>query len=121
MQNTSTSFQSILTSFGYRTMKIWATEYGAPTNGPGASSDLSDYNLDADPDHVTETLQAQMATDSVRLAKTSSMLGALFWYTQTDTGTDTSDRENFFGLRRFDGSAKPAYGALQKAIAAARS
>src|SRR2546421_7283932 len=101
-------------------MKVWATEYGAPTAGPGVTATTSDYQLDAAPDHVSEDLQAVMASESVELAKSSPAIGALFWYTPTDGGTDTSSRENFFGLRRFDGTPKPAYSALQEAIAAAK-
>jgi len=120
MATTPTSFKSVLASFGYPTMKIWATEYGAPTSGPGVAATTTDYRLSQNPDHVDEALQAEMATQSIQLAKASPLVAALFWYTQIDSGTDASNRENFFGLRRFDGSAKPAYGALQQAIAAAR-
>ena len=120
MANTPTSLQSALAAFGKPGMKVWATEYGAPTNGPGVAATATDYRLSQSPDHVDEALQAEMATQSVQLAKSSPLLAALFWYTQTDTGTDVSNRENFFGLRRFDGSAKPAYEAFRQAIAAAR-
>jgi hypothetical protein len=70
------------------------------------------------PDHVDEALQAQMATDSVGLAKHSSMIVALFWYSYRDVGTSPSNVENFFGLRRYGGSPKPAFTALKQAIAA---
>jgi hypothetical protein len=121
MSNTPTSVQSVLASFGQPTMKVWATEYGAATNGPGVAATTTDYRLSQSPDHVDEALQAEMATQSVQLAKASPLMAALFWYTQNDSGTDASNRENFFGLRRFDGSPKPAYGSLHDAIAAARS
>jgi hypothetical protein len=117
---TPRSMKATLKSFGFPDMKIWATEYGAPTNGPGAAATVGNYLIGENPDHVDEALQAQMATQSVQLAKSSPVISALFWYTQTDAGDSTSDRENFFGLRRADGSAKPAYAALAKAIAAAK-
>jgi hypothetical protein len=119
LASTPTSFATVLRSLGFPRMKIWITEYGAPTDGPGLVATTSTYHLDQhrSPDHVTEALQAVMATESVRLAQQSPLVGALFWYTQTDAGTDAADRENFFGLRRSDGSPKPAYQALQKAIA----
>jgi hypothetical protein len=69
---------------------------------------------------VNEALQAQMATDSVGLAKQSSTIVALFWYTYRDRGTTQSNVENFFGLRRYDGSPKLAYAALKQAIATKR-
>jgi beta-xylosidase len=117
---TPRSMKDTLASFGFPDMKIWATEYGAPTNGPGLAATVANYLIGQSPDHVDEALQAQMATQSVQLAKSSPLIAALFWYTQTDAGTSTADRENFFGLRRADGSAKPAYDALAQAIAAAR-
>jgi hypothetical protein len=109
----------VLASCGASDKKIWLTEYGAPTNGPGAGATVTNYNLNASPDHVDEALQAQMATDSVALATASPVVGALFWYSYQDLGTDPSTTENFYGLRRFDGSPKPAYSAFQTAIAQA--
>jgi hypothetical protein len=116
---TPVSFQSLLAAYGYAGKKIWITEYGAPTNGPGPGATPSDYKVTATPsaDHVNEALQAQMATDSVGLAKQSSTIVALFWYTFRDRGTTQSNVENFFGLRRYDGSPKLAYAALKQAIA----
>jgi hypothetical protein len=117
---TPISFQSVLAAHGYPGKKIWITEYGAPTNGPRLGATPSDYKVTAtpSPDHVDEALQAEMATDSVGLAKRSSTVVALFWYTYRDRGTSPSNTENFFGLRRYDGSPKPAYAALKQAIAA---
>ncbi|MEA2592673.1 MAG: hypothetical protein QOD62_2504 [Actinomycetota bacterium] len=116
---TPISFQSVLAAYGSADKKIWITEYGAPTNGPRLGATTSDYKVTATPgpDHVDEALQAQMATESVGLAKHSSMIVALFWYSYRDLGTSTSNVENFFGLRRHDGSPKPAYAALKQAIA----
>jgi hypothetical protein len=99
------------------TQTVWLTEYGAPTNGPGIAATIGHYHLALAPGHVDEALQAQMATDALTLARAAPSVGALFWYGYKDMGTDRSDAENFFGLRRFDGSAKPAYSALAAAIA----
>ncbi len=117
MANTSLSIESILVAHGAANKKIWITEYGAPTNGPGVSATPSKYGLGLKPDHVNEALQAQMANDSVHLARSSSYVNALYWYSYKDLGTDKSNTENFYGLRRFDGSAKPAWYSFQKAIA----
>jgi hypothetical protein len=57
-----------------------------------------------------------MATDSVRLARQAPYVGGLFWYSGRDRGTKTADIENFFGLRRYDRSPKPAFDALRRAI-----
>ncbi|MDQ2885067.1 MAG: cellulase family glycosylhydrolase [Chloroflexota bacterium] len=118
MAGTSLNFESILVAHGVTNKKIWITEYGAPTNGPGAIATPSNYNLTLHPDHVNEALQAQMAKDSVCLARSSSYIGALYWYSYKDLGTDKSNTENFFGLRRFDGSAKLGWQSLQQAILA---
>ena len=110
--------ESILVAHGVSNKKIWITEYGAPTNGPGVGASPSNYNIGRSPDHVDEALQAQMANDSVRLARSSSYIGALYWYSYKDLGTSKSTVENFFGLRRADGSAKPAWQSLHNAIVA---
>ena len=118
MDGTAVSIESILVAHGAASKKIWITEYGAPTNGPGAEATPTNYNFALKPDHVDEALQAQMANDSVRLARSSSYIGALYWYSYKDLGTDKSTVENFFGLRRFDGSIKPAWQSFQQAIVA---
>ena len=118
MANTSPSIESILVAHGAASKKIWITEYGAPTNGPGAGATPSNYNFALHPDHVDEALQAQMANDSVRLARSSSYIGALYWYSYQNLGTNKSTTENFFGLRRFSGSAKPAWQSFHNAIIA---
>jgi hypothetical protein len=119
--STPTSFKTILASHGFPDMKVWATEYGAPTDGPGGRATTSDYLLGRRADHVSENLQAVMAGDSVQLAKSSPLIGALFWYTARDISPDRSDPQNFFGLRRFDNTPKPAYDAFRKAVLAATS
>lgn len=115
MATTTRSFESILTTYGAGAKPIWITEFGAPTNGPGAGATQADLNLANHPDHVDEALQARMATDSIALAKNAKFIGALFWYSYRDLGTDPSTIENFFGLRRNDGTIKPAWSALHQA------
>ncbi len=119
--STTPSFESVLASYGASNKTIWLTEYGAPTGGPGPGATSSNYNLTASPDHVDEALQAQMAGDSVALAAASPVVGALFWYSYQDLGTDPSTTENFYGLRRADATPKPAYQAFQAALARAQA
>lgn len=116
---TPVSFRSIVNACGYPAMKIWLTEYGAPTNGPGAEATASNFAgpAGAAADHVSEQLQAEMATQSFQLSASSPDIGALFWYTDQDMRTNSSDPEDFYGLLRADGSKKPAYLALCDAIA----
>ncbi|MCI3270488.1 cellulase family glycosylhydrolase [Streptomyces cylindrosporus] len=99
------SLHGVLAAHAMPDTPVWITEFGAPTNGPG---------------HVTEQRQALIAADVVRTAVDTPHVGALIWYTDRDPGTDTSTVENFFGLRRADGRAKPAFDALRRAVTALR-
>jgi len=121
MASTTTSVESVLAKYDAASKPLWLTEYGAPTNGPGPGATTANFNIGASADHVSEQLQAQMATAAVRQAATAPYVAALFWYTNVDLGTSTSTVENFFGLRRLNGTPKPAWFAFQTAIAAARS
>jgi hypothetical protein len=119
MTDPDTGAAAVLAACGAGAKPLWATEYGAPTNGPGSAATVGDYGLDRDPDpdHVDEALQAQIATESARAVKDDPRLAALFWYSYQDLGTDAANRENFFGLRRADRSTKPAWDAWKAAIA----
>jgi hypothetical protein len=118
IQSTPTNILGLLQSCGATGKKIWLTEYGAPTNGPGVGATATNYMIGSSPDHVDEASQAQMATESVQLAAANANIASLIWYSYQDQGTSTTDRENFFGLRRFDGTTKPAYNSLMAAIQA---
>lgn len=110
-----TSLLSILRSHGQAGKAIWLTEYGAPTGGPGLGATLSDSRLGHNPDHVDELTQAAMVTSSFAAAAAIPNVRALIWYSDRDIGNSPVSRENFFGLRRFDGSRKPAYAAFRAA------
>lgn len=118
MANTPVSVLGVLQACGAGSLPLWITEYGAPTDGPGAAATPTNYNLAAHPDHVSESLQAIMAQQAVQDARSYPWLGAFFWYSAQDTGTLMITNQNFFGLRRYYGGAKPAWSALQGAIAA---
>ena len=77
--------------------KVWGTEYGVPTGGPWS---------------VAESTQAEYVDQAVDAWYAKAYTGPLFWYSARDTGTSPDDREQHFGLLRFDGSAKPAYARL---------
>ncbi|GAA2638070.1 hypothetical protein Adu01nite_79740 [Paractinoplanes durhamensis] len=95
-------------------LPIWLTEVGAPTGGPGAASD--GHAVARETTHVTEKRQAEIAKDTIATAAGDQLISAVFWYADKDLSTDTSSNENFYGLRRTDGSAKPALAALREAI-----
>jgi polysaccharide biosynthesis protein PslG len=100
------SIRNCFTDAGLPAIPIWITEYGAPTGGEPESSD-----------HVTETRQAEIAADAVKTAAADEGVAALIWYTYRDSGSDLSDPESYYGLRRADGSKKPSYDAFRLAIA----
>jgi hypothetical protein len=95
---------------------VWITEYGAPTNGPGAIGTLNNFNFSNRPDHVDEDLQAEMVKQSIALYRSYDWVGPMIWYHYQDKGTTNDTNENFFGLLRPDGSKKAAYGVLQAQI-----
>jgi hypothetical protein len=78
--------------------KIWATEYGLPTGGTTSWS---------------EQVQADWVGAAYDTWAAHSYAGPMIWYAGRDSGTSATDREQHFGILRFDGSAKPAYAALQ--------
>lgn len=119
MASSENSLRSVLTTYGTPDLPIWLTEYGAPTGGPGTASDGSPATIGPTTTHVTEAHQARIATDAVKTAAADPYVKTLFWYADRDLGTDPSSSENFYGIRRADGSAKPAFQALSDAIAIA--
>lgn len=117
MSQTPVNLRQIMINRGDSAKKIWATEVGAPTNGPGSSADGTGYNTSFATDHVSEALQANIVQNSLKLWASYSWGGPIFWLTDTDEGTATDSTENFYGLVRADSSAKPAYSAFVQTIA----
>jgi hypothetical protein len=115
MFKTNPSLRSIMIKNGDEDKKIWLTEFGAPTGGPGGTARVGDSNFD-NIWHVDEELQAVTVNDTMALYKTYNWVGPIFWYMDTDAGTSKSTNENFFGLIRYDGSKKPAYEAYRQII-----
>jgi arabinogalactan endo-1,4-beta-galactosidase len=109
---------AVLAKYGTPDVPIWITETGAPTSGPGAVSDGTLTTPDVS--HVTEARQAEIATDTVTTSVANPHVGAMFWYTDQDLAVakDKKGRSMYYGLRRYDGSKKPAYEALKKALTA---
>ncbi|GLW33454.1 hypothetical protein Areg01_63920 [Actinoplanes regularis] len=110
------SLQKVLERNGAQRLHIWITETGAPTGGPGKAAnggvDLAQHGIT----HVTEKRQATIAVDTMTTAAADPLIDAVFWYSHRDLSTNKEERTNFFGLRRADGTAKPAFGALRSAI-----
>ncbi len=116
MSDTEWSIRSIMLANEDASKKIWLTEYGAPTGGPGSvASKPARYVWDV-PDHVTEGYQSEIFEDAFGKLKTYDWNGPMFWYSYKDLGTAENDKENFFGIIRFDGSKKPVYFKMQDLI-----
>ncbi len=120
IDGTTPNVEGVLNSCGVPTPKLWLTEYGAPTGGPGMTATAANFQTASSEDHVSEALQATMATQAVQLSESSPSIAALFWYSYKDLGTDQTNREDFFGLVRADWTPKPAYTAFRNAVAALR-
>lgn len=111
------SLVAVLAKYGTPDLPIWVTETGVSTNAPGAVTDGKSNQHTAT--HATEGFQAQVAADTVATLAGNQHVATMFWYSDQDSAhpLDYSDLGAFFGLRRFDGSLKPAFDALKNAIA----
>lgn len=110
------TIHGIMAAHGDGAKKVWITEDGAPTGGPGslAASGMSASETGAD--HVTEALEADTLTAAATRSRALGWVGPFFWYSYRDAGTTSDTNENFFGLVRADYSRKPAYAAYQRVI-----
>jgi hypothetical protein len=104
MYGAPTSLRTVMAANGDAGKKIWATEFGAPTNGPAGS-------------FVSESVQADMLKRAWSVWRGYDWAGPLMWYAGRDQGTTTDTRENFYGLLRHDFTPKPAFTALQSLAA----
>jgi hypothetical protein len=101
MSQTSPSIRSVMTANGDGGKQIYITEVGAPTGGPNG---------------VSQATQATEFTQAIAAAKSTSWIGAMYFYTWQDRSTDTSTSENWFGMLTYAGVQKPAYAAVKNAI-----
>ena len=101
---TTPSARSMMVANGDSGKQIWGTEFGAPT-GTASSA-------------VSEASQAQLVKDGYAKWKTWSFAGPLFWYSARDQGTNSADREDNFGLVKYDNTPKPSFSVFQAVVAA---
>jgi hypothetical protein len=90
--------RAVMHANGDGTDKMWATEYGLPTGGITSWS---------------EQVQAEWIGAAYDAWAEHAYSGPMIWYAGRDSGTSTTDREQHFGILRYDGTAKPAYAALR--------
>jgi polysaccharide biosynthesis protein PslG len=106
MYGSNPSLRSLMVSNGDGAKRIWATEFGAPTDGPAGT-------------HVSEATQASMIARAYGVWRGYEWGGPLFTYSGRDRGTSASTNQNFFGLVRRDFTRKPAFRAYRTAAARA--
>lgn len=100
-------------------LQLWATEYGASTSGRTRAGSRTTPRVR--PDHVDEQTQAQIIKEAVEDWHTKPNVGPIFIYSDRDQYLPQHKNEGGFGLRRRDGSLKPAHNALKEALTTARS
>lgn len=109
MVSTKSSLRQIMVANGDSDKKLWITEFGSPTGGPGPVSTINKPNLNQHPYVVDEALQSKILSDAVSLYTSYDWTGPFFYYSYQDAGNTPDTNENYFGLLRYDGSKKPAY------------
>lgn len=106
--------REIMKNNGDGSKKIWITEYGVPTGGPGSEHQSGDLDFTYSYDYMSEESQSDMAMTAISLYEENRQwLGGFFWYSLFDKGVDIENSENFFGLLSFEGKEKPAYGSIK--------
>jgi len=86
--------RAIMVANGDAGKQIWATEFGAPSNGPRS---------------VSEQQQAAILQDGFQLWNTYPWAGVISWFDYGDKGTDIATHKDFFGLITSSGARKPDY------------
>lgn len=104
------NLRTIMDEAGWGNKQIWGTEYGASTRGTRLHAMGS-----ARPDHVTEDMQAQIIKQGIEHWYDKKNVGPLFIHSDSDQWLHPHKNEAGFGLRRSDGTKKPAYDALKNA------
>jgi polysaccharide biosynthesis protein PslG len=107
------TIRATMVANGDSAKKIWITELGVPTCGPGNAS-----AVDAQPftrnDYMTEAAQRTILSEVITDIKSVSYIGAFFVYEiRDDNSNDPSTRENCFGIFHSDNRPKPAFSAIR--------
>lgn len=108
------NLRTILVDNGWGDKEIWATEFGASTQGLRVRNDRSAIQKYGRPDHVSESMQAQIIQQALIEWYQKANVGPLFVNSDSDQWlTPLKQSDAGFGLRHQDGSKKPAYEAFQ--------
>jgi polysaccharide biosynthesis protein PslG len=107
------TIRATMVANGDSAKKIWITELGAPTCGPGNAS-----AVDAQPftknDYMTEEAQKTILSDVIRDIKSVSYIEAFFVYEiRDDNSSDPSTIQNCFGIFHSNDSPKPVFSTIK--------
>jgi hypothetical protein len=100
---------SVLQRYGTPNVSIWLTETGAQVTGAGPDGNVTEPAI-----KTREQQQAAYATNLVQTVAANSYVGADFWYSDQDDAANNL----YFGLRRANGTYRPAFDALKDEISA---
>lgn len=111
--------RQIMVTNGDQAKKVWITEFGVPTGGPGRSYTANQLNgFEYGVDFMNEGSQLYLMIEAFDFyQKHSDWMGPFFWYSLQDSSDKRDTPENFFGLLRYDGSPKPSFTALKSLMA----
>jgi len=107
------AIRATMVANGDSAKKIWITELGAPTCGPGNASAVDTQPFTGN-DYMTDAAQQTILSQVILDIKSASYIGAFFVYEiRDDNSNDASTRENCFGIFHSDDSPKPAFGTIR--------
>jgi hypothetical protein len=101
------NLRAIMDENGFGGKQMWGTEYGAPTKGVSRAGQRVD--------RVSETVQAHIVAQGIRSWYDKPNVGPLIVHSDSDQWLPQRKNEGGFGLRRQDGTKKPAYDAFRAA------
>lgn len=104
------NLKTIMQKSGWGNKEVWGTEFGASTVGDRITREGNKRV-----DHVTESSQAQIVSQGVVDWYKKKNVGPIFVHSDSDQWLRQHKNEGGFGLRRKDGSKKPAYDSFKSA------
>lgn len=120
----NSNVRSVMQAAGWGNKIVWSTEFGATTKGirqqartaSSSPATLQQY------DHVSEDMQAEILKKAIIGWCRKPQVGPLILYTDSDQYiARASGNEAGFGLRRQDGTTKPAYEVVREALQTAKT
>jgi len=114
------SIREIMVKNGDSDKKIWITEYGAPTYGPGSKFEIiTEGVFNYGSDYMSEESQEEMFRQAIEFYNKKEFLGAFFPFNLFDkkiSNTEKLNTEYYFGLIHDNGTKKTAYWVIKQAL-----